>query len=300
MSSSSEASSSALLAQLGNWLYNINPTLCNTPPRPDDDGEYCFCDDTNPNDSILCKDINYGHSTCVGSWMLSPEHLIVEGIIVTIISVGILYYWVLPKLHSMTPNLDTINITHPSWSKPVSIICLGMVLIYKVMGYPGRIYYVVMPCNMQWILSFIQSMLPNNTGDDKYKWIQYTLLQIRLTYIMSVIIAIVTPETDDCEHFIEYEFYWINHILLLILPACYILNGSVSTIPSTSSSNEVSTLTFNFYWWLYSCCIFSIFYFIPVTLMAIVSGLNLNFMLHPPNDHFILYGKYFRLTAIAL
>jgi hypothetical protein len=42
-----------------------------------------------------------------------------------------------------------------------------------------------------------------------------------------------------------------------------------------------------------------LFYFIPVTIMAVYSGLNLNFMLHPPQDHFLLQGPWFRLVAVA-
>jgi len=33
--------------------------------------------------------------------------------------------------------------------------------------------------------------------------------------------------------------------------------------------------------------------------MAIYTGLNLNFMLHPPHDHFLLKGENFRLVAAA-
>ena len=304
---------SSFLTTLSQWLHNVNPTLSKIPPRADKVGEYCYMgSDGTTTGATLCTEIGYGHATCVGSWLLSPEHHIIEGLLVTIFALLILYVVVLPKIRSYMPNDATstttasITIQHPTWSRGVSIFCLGMILIYKVMGYPSRVYYVVMPCNMQWILSFLQvCIIPNSS---KYAKLQYTLLQLRLTYLMSVIIAIVTPETDDCEHFFEFEFYWINHILLLVLPACYILNGSVSTlhppVTTTTTSNDAtaqpSVFMFNMYWWLYGCCVFAIFYFIPVTLMAIYSGLNLNFMLHPPHDHFALQGKYYRLIAVAM
>jgi hypothetical protein len=152
---------------------------------------------------------------------------------------------------------------------------------------------MVMPCNMQWVLSVMQCYLV----PDSYNFLQFSILQIRLTYLMSVVIAIVTPETDDCIGLGEYEFYWFNHFVLLVLPLAYVLNGSVSCYSSKTS--QCSTLAYNGYWWLFSCIIFYIFYFGPVTIMAIYTGLNLNFMLHPPNDHFLLKGPNFRLVATA-
>jgi hypothetical protein len=127
---------------------------------------------------------------------------------------------------------------------------------------------------------------------------------------MSVVIAIFTPETDDCTMFGEYAFYWINHFLLLLLPAAYLINGSVSccgsgttTVPipiKGGPSESVQTNPpNNFDWWLFSCACMQLFYFIPVTFLAVYSGLNLNFMLHPPADHFLLKGPWFRLVAVA-
>lgn len=181
-----------------------------------------------------------------------------------------------------------------------------MMMYYKYAGYPSRMYYVTMPCNMQWVLSVIQCfVLPQ-----QWKLAQLFLLQLRLTYLMSVVIAIVTPETDDCILPGEFEFYWFNHFLLLILPATYVANGSVSCLPpiQTSSDNDLhsrssnssTTWTYNRLWWQFSCAVFSLFYFIPVTFLAICSGLNLNFMLHPPHDHFALKGRWFRLVATAM
>ena len=33
--------------------------------------------------------------------------------------------------------------------------------------------------------------------------------------------------------------------------------------------------------------------------LSIYSGLNLNFMLHPPTDHIVLTGQYYRLKITA-
>lgn len=282
---------SALLEQAASWLYQINPTLCKEPPRATPD-EYCYMGpDGGTKGAVLCRDILYSQATCVGSWMLPPERHIIEGIVVTLVAC-ICLQGILPKIHKVMDN-QPLKIQHPPGARLSSLFCVTMIMIYKYFGYPSRTYYMVMPCNMQWVLSFLQCfVIP-----ESWVFFQYSVLQLRVTYLMSVIIAIVTPETDDCELPGEYAFYWINHFILLYLPLAYMANGSVSCLaPTTATTNS----GFNFLWWAYSCLVFAIFYFIPVTLMAIYSGLNLNFMLHPPHDHFIISGQWYRIKTIVL
>lgn len=288
---------SSPLSSASDWLYQLNPSLSKIPPRADDDGEFCFMGpDGSTDGGVLCQDLLYSHATCVGSWLLPPEHHIVEGLLVTIVSLLILAVTV-PKLLQILTNRSNIHIQHPPGARLASLFCFSMMMYYKYAGYPTRMYYVTMPCNMQWVLSVIQCfVLPH-----QWKLAQVFLLQLRLTYLMSVIIAIVTPETDDCILPGEFEFYWFNHILLLILPAAYVANGSVSCLrPSQMAGSTSTTWTYNRLWWQFSCAVFSLFYFIPVTFLAIYSGLNLNFMLHPPHDHFALKGRWFRLVATAM
>lgn len=294
----------ALLNTAAEWLYQLNPTLCKEPPRATDD-EYCYMGpDGGTEGALFCKDIDYSMATCVGSWLLPPEHHIVEGVAVSIVALFILHRTI-PKLYQVT-DVPHLQIQHPVWARSASLFCFGMIMCYKYFGYPARTFYIVMPCNMQWALSFLQVFLIPQS----WSMAQYTILQMRLTYIMSVVIAIVTPETDDCILPGEFIFYWFNHALLLLLPAAYIANGSVSCYPPSNNNNNIkgttsttappSTTTFNILWWQFSCALMAVFYFFPVTIMAVYSGLNLNFMLHPPHDHFALKGRWFRLTAVAL
>lgn len=287
----------SLLQQAADLLYSINPTLLKDPPRATSDG-FCYLGpDGGTEGAVPCKDILYSEATCVGSWMLPAERHILEGIIVTL-AACLALRMLLPKLHK-TVDVKNIKVQHPPWAPAASLFCFSAIMCYKYFGYPSRVYYMVMPCNMQWVLSFLQCFLI----PESWVFCQYTLLQMRVTYIMSVIIAIVTPETDDCDLPGEFIFYWVNHFILLILPAAYMANGSVSCFPpqsTSSSSTQVSNWSFNFLWWAYSCTVMAIFYFIPVTLMAVYSGLNLNFMLHPPHDHFVLTGQWYRLKSVGL
>lgn len=280
----------SLLNGVAEALHNINRSLCDRPPRGLDD-EFCYLGPDGTEDgAILCKEMAYDHAMSVGSWVLEPKKIVTEGVVgISICSLTLV--WLVPKLRAISPPIKTIE--HPKGSPPLSLLCSGMILYYKTIGFENKIFYFVMPCNMQWALSVMQCYLVPNS----YKFLQYSILQIRLTYLMSVVIAIVTPETGDCTAPGEYEFYWFNHFVLLLLPLTYVVNGSVSCYPSEAS--QCSTLTYNAYWWLFSCIIFYVFYFGPVTIIAISSGLNLNFMLHPPNDHFLLKGQNFRLVATA-
>lgn len=280
----------SVINKVADALHNINRSLCDSPPRGLDE-EFCFLGPNGTEDgAILCKDLEYEHAISVGSWMLGPSKLVVEGVAGIFICCLVLS-WLIPKLRAISPPMTTIH--HPKWASLVSLFCTGMILYYKIAAFENKIYFLVMPCNMQWVISVMQCFLV----PDSYKFLQFSILQIRLTYLMSVVIAIVTPETDDCVLLGEYQFYWFNHFVLLVLPLAYVANGSVSCFPSKAS--RCSTLAYNAYWWLFSCIIFYVFYFGPVTIMAIYSGLNLNFMLHPPHDHFLLKGQNFRLVATA-
>ena len=280
----------SLLNKVAEALHNINRSLCDAPPRGLDD-EFCFLGSDGTEDGgILCKELEYEHAISVGSWMLGPRRLAVEGLMGISICC-VMLSWLVPKLRAISP--PTKAIEHPKGAPLVSLFCTGMILRYKLGAFENKIFFLVMPCNMQWLLSVMQCYLV----PDSYKFLQFSILQIRLTYLMSVVIAIVTPETDDCTLLGEYEFYWFNHFVLLVLPLAYVINGSVSCFPSEAS--KCSTLIYNVYWWLFSCIMFCIFYFGPVTIMAISTGLNLNFMLHPPHDHFLLKGQSFRLVATA-
>lgn len=70
--------------------------------------------------AVLCKDLPYSHATCVGSWLLPPEHHIVEGMLVTIVSLLILAVTV-PKLLLMLKNRSDIHIKHPPGARLVSL-----------------------------------------------------------------------------------------------------------------------------------------------------------------------------------
>ena len=87
-----------------------------------------------------------------------------------------------------------------------------------------------------------------------------------------------------------------NHVALLVIPVAYIATGRVSLL---SPSAECSNLWFNFQWWLVTCAGFGLFYFLPVSLVSIVSGYNLNYMMSPPPGQNLIVGDSYRLMSIG-
>jgi hypothetical protein len=49
-----------------------------------------------------------------------------------------------------------------------------------------------------------------------------------------------------------------------------------------------------------SCAFFGLFYFTVVSFLAILSGLNLNYMLHPPPAHDVVIGEWYRFYSIGV
>jgi hypothetical protein len=49
-----------------------------------------------------------------------------------------------------------------------------------------------------------------------------------------------------------------------------------------------------------SCAFFGLFYFNVVSFLAILSGLNLNYMLHPPPAQDVVIGEWYRFYSIGL
>lgn len=66
--------------------------------------------------------------------------------------------------------------------------------------------------------------------------------------------------------------------MLLVLPCYYIYSGNLTTLTIEKETKSTSFLK----WWLLSCALFAIYYYTAVTPIAIVTGLNLNYMLSPP------------------
>ena len=160
---------SSLLTVVADALYKLNPSLCDVPPRGLQ-GEFCYLGNNGTeNGAILCQDMAYEHVLSVGSWMLNPQRIATEGII-GICLCSLMSVWLVSKILTITPPMKTIH--HPKGSSLLSLLCLGTILYYKSIGFENKIYYVFMPCNMQWVLSVVQCYLI----PDSWVFLQFSIL----------------------------------------------------------------------------------------------------------------------------
>lgn len=171
-------------------------------------------------------------------------------------------------------------------------------MCYKCIGYSGKTYFWVMPCNVYQVLCVVSSFWPNLSYEASV-----LLAQVSIGYSGLAIVAVATPDTSDLILFGEKPYFFISHSVLVIFPYLYIWNGQLSMLPSTRNSlsnfKYITTLAKDaIYWWSFTCITFALFYFAIVTPLSIFSGLNLNYMLSPPANQDIVVGNNYRLISI--
>ena len=292
-----------ILSEAAKWLLRLNPTLLqNPPPITESSGnDICYQDPI-----VYCKDLPFGMRGVVGSWFLSPNRIMIETIV--ILSIAILI------LSIVKPFIPSARIV----SRPSKLMRLAtatiftLQLLYKLCGYPGKILVMVMPCNVLWILNMIISFYginartPSQQMIESYSNIVYYIIQIQFSYTALVFVALLNPDFSDTVLFGEVYFYYIHHFFLLYYIIHYLfINGQVSTMDirekygNHNGSLIVHQIISFLQWVLISCCYFAIFYFGIVTPLSIYSGLNLNYMLHPPPNQDDLVGEWYRIMSIV-
>ncbi len=241
--------------------------LDSPPPRVETSGsDICY---TNP--TVYCKDLMEGHREMVASMFLGLSNYARETVNVTM---GYLLLLLLLSSHLSTPKSFT-NPKTPIWIFSMSVICLMLQIVYKITGYPNKVYFMVMPCNVLWTLSTMLALpLPRD--------VRHGLIQLWYSFQILVWVVFASADTDDLKGPFEVEFFWINHVLLLIPPFYYLLVKKVSIKDASLA------------WLGASCAIMGIFYFTIVTPLAFYSKLNLNYMLSPP---LVIDGDDYRLKS---
>jgi hypothetical protein len=271
---------SFIISPLAKWLYNLNPSLLPLPPtQVGDPSDICYLGpngETSGDLVTLCGDLDHGMRPNLSSWYLSPERHVQEGLLVGLVAILILCAIPLDKITPKT------TIRHPFWMRPITLFCMTMIMSYKYFGHTNKMYYMVMPCNMKWILYTILCFGP--------KRFQPVLLQIIMSYTGLAFVAVATPDTEDCVIFFEKTFFFLNHYILLFVPLAYIWNGSISLVKGTS-------LWAHFLWWVVACAWFAILYFPIATVLGVILSLNLNYMLNPPPGQTLCVGDNYRLIS---
>jgi len=282
-----------LLSLAGEFVKSINSSLlASPPPSTEQTGkDVCYL---GPNGEygidhvVYCKDLPDGLRAMVGSWYLDPERHVIECIAFVALS-SLLIIALLPRL-SQYPKSNAAKLTPPLSIKVTTFIIYSCQLIYKLNGYPGKILFMAMPCNVLWTMWASLCFLPMSAQT------MHVMYQLIVPYTSLAIVAVATPDTSDLTMFMEVPFFFFMHYALIFYPIYLMRRGHLSVLPLTTSKDG---LVVNFIkWWLLSCAYFALFYFGVAVPLSIKYGINLNYMLSPPpNPGNLVAGPNFRLQS---
>lgn len=269
------------------YVKAINPSLTEYP-RPIDNktGDvicYLGADGSADLDKVIyCKDLPIDMVGSVGSWYITPQRHFIEWILVSLVSVSILF--------RMFPKLGTAcaDKRPPSLIRFISFAALVLQSCYKILGYKGKILSMLLPCNLLWFFAIILSFFPTSSAFRAP--LSETIIQLWFSYIGLPLVALSTPDTKDSIQLGEFQFFFIHHSLLALYPLYYLFTNRTSTLHYT--------LLENIQWVVVSGAFFGLFYFGLMTPLGLYVGLNLNYMLSPPDAGF--EGPTYRLWSIVL
>ncbi|XP_050389357.2 transmembrane protein 164 [Patella vulgata] len=213
---------------------------------------------------------------------LSNTQRLVESVLFLLFAAGLIWCGY-SKLKLPPLRDDALNREMDYWGKRIMLfsMCLtfGIELGYKFAS--KTMIFVVYPCHVATSIQiFLLAVPPKRyvTG----------IFRLQLYILNGAPLAIIFPVTDTRILPFEVELYYIQHILMLIVPLYLLRMGGVY-IPEKLN---------DFSWSLVALGILFIYHFIPLQIGALISHVNLNNMLCPAiSDPF--HGQFYRLCGSA-
>lgn len=178
---------------------------------------------------------------------------------------------------------ETARLRPPPLLRKVTFLCFLLQFVYKVFGYPNKILAMLLPCNVLWFMAMTLSFA------DVSPYVMNNTIQLLMTYIGLPILALLQPDTSDCVLFGEKIFFFLHHSILIFYPLYYIWSGY-----------DIGVWKEHFKWTSLGSAFFASFYVCFVTPICVISGLNLNYMLHPSLDlvNGGISGQWFRWLSL--
>jgi hypothetical protein len=100
----------------------------------------------------------------------------------------------------------------------------------------------------------------------------------------------------DLVMWMEVPFFFLMHYALILFPIYLIKIGHISVLPLENAKDGIVSNFMKI--WVLACAYFALFYFGVGVPLSLWSGLNLNYMLHPPpNPGDMVSGPNFRLQS---
>jgi hypothetical protein len=119
----------------------------------------------------------------------------------------------------------------------------------------------------------ICALLPAAEGAQLFSFILCTMY--------GALLALATPDTRGLDYFLEKEFFYVQHVLLAVLPLVWVARRR---FPLLVASDTVTL----------SWAVFLLIHFVVFLPASLLSGRNVNYMLVPPHGLLRLFGALFR------
>lgn len=251
------------------------------PPGSGVDKTLCY---TKPD--VLCSSLMEGHREMVATWYLPPARYAAEFFIC-----GMLFLLTFYLTTRSTPKPRVTKAKPHPFRLPLPFgICAGFLYVaqavFKMLGYPGKIWFLLMPCNILLLVTVLLS-LPESVISGKKKRIAAELWQ---SWQLVVWVVFQEGDTRDLTLPFEVEFFWLYHVVLMIVPIYYVATKQVSV-----------SLDFSFVkWTLAGIAAFGIVYFIVATPLSFLVGININYMTSPPVIPVVVgMGDNYRIATVG-
>lgn len=228
-------------------------------------------------------------STTFGVWYLTPEYHFTESVAMAIIGGALLLASLAYTLTTDTFIPDTPLPIHPSTLfstlfKVVLTLDYMLHISYKINNPPhGRgLWWLLQPCSVNHATILLFLCCP--------QWLTPRIVLYLVAFTCGTCNALAFPDTTNNIQFLSTQHFWFQHICILLVPFYWLLSHSVLMNGMLSVWIAIGAHGLNM-----------LYHFIPLELAAIVSGVNLNYLMSPP-DTIILtrHGANYRIVMTTL
>jgi len=158
-------------------------------------------------------------------------------------------------------------------------LVFGMEIGFKLAT--RQLIWLLNPCHM---LSFLQIFLlvaPNNK-------VSTVLFRLHIYWLTGPLLAILFPVTNTLDLPLEWTIYWVQHLMLLLIPLYLIkLGGQFSLEPLSDLA-----------WPATAFSLYSLYHWLVLQPIGLLLQTNLNSMICPAiSDPF--HGPYYRMVAMT-
>jgi len=228
-------------------------------------------------------------STTFGVWYLTPEYHLTESLAMALIGSALLCASLCNTVttDSFAPD-EVLPIHEPNlWStlfKAALSIDFLLHIAYKVRNPPiGRgLWWLLQPCAVNHAMILFFLFCP--------QWLTARLSLYLVAFTCGTCNALAFPDTTNNILRFSSEHFWFQHICIFIVPHWWLLRNASILRPSLSVWIAVGAHG-----------LAMLYHFVLLELAAIVSGVNLNYLLSPPNTAILTrHGANYRIVMTAL